>query len=102
MLIQAIYLNLTRKSIGILLTLFTRLRIGELYGLQMLDISLCDNTITVNKTVQRIYDKLKKTSYIHIGAPKTKSSQRTIPFPLAVGVSIRRAMGTKLWKVRSK
>ena len=47
----------------------------------MSDISLSDNTITVNKTVQRIYDKLKKTSYIHIGAPKTKSSQRTIPVP---------------------
>ena len=81
MLIQAIYLNLTRKSVGILLTLFTGLRIGELCGLQMSDISLSDNTITVNKTVQRIYDKLKKTSYIHIGAPKTKSSQRTIPVP---------------------
>ena len=80
-LIQAIYLNLTRKSVGILLTLFTGLRIGELCGLQMSDISLSDNTITVNKTVQRIYDKLKKTSYIHIGAPKTKSSQRTIPVP---------------------
>ena len=81
MLIQAIYLNLTRKSAGILLTLFIGLRIGEICGLQMSDISLCDNTITINKTVQRIYDKLKKTSYIHIGAPKTKSSQRTIPVP---------------------
>ena len=80
-LIQAIYLNLTRKSVGILLTLFTGLRIGELCGLQMSDISLCYNTITVNKTVQRIYDKSKKISYIHIGAPKTKSSQRTIPVP---------------------
>ena len=81
MLIQAIYLNLTRKSVGILLTLFIGLRIGEICGLQMSDISLCDNTITINKTVQRIYDKLKKTSYIYIGAPKTKSSQRTIPVP---------------------
>lgn len=81
MLIQAIYLNLTRKSVGILLTLFTGLRIGELCGLQMSDISLCDSTITINKTVQRIYNKIKKTSYIHIGAPKTKSSQRTIPIP---------------------
>lgn len=81
MLIQAIYLNLTRKSVGILLTLFTGLRIGELCGLQMSDISLIDKTITVNKTVQRIYDKSNKTSYIHIGHPKTKSSQRTIPVP---------------------
>ena len=63
-LIQAIYLNLTRKSVGILLTLFTGLRIGELCGLQMSDISLTDKTISVNKTVQRIYDKSKKKSYI--------------------------------------
>lgn len=81
MLIQVIYLNLTRKSVGILLTLFTGLRIGELCGLQMSDISLSDNTISVNKTVQRIYDKSNQTSYVHIGAPKTKSSQRTIPVP---------------------
>ena len=80
-LIQAIYLNLTRKSVGILLTLFTGLRIGELCGLQMSDISLTDKTISVNKTVQRIYDKSKKKSYIHIGSPKTKSSERTIPVP---------------------
>ena len=80
-LIQVIYLNLTRKSVGILLTLFTGLRIGELCGLQMSDISLTDKTISVNKTVQRIYDKSKKKSYIHIGSPKTKSSERTIPVP---------------------
>lgn len=80
-LIQAIYLNLTRKSVGILLTLFTGLRIGELCGLQMSDISLTDKTISVNKTVQRIYDKSKKKSYIHIGSPKTRSSERTIPVP---------------------
>ena len=80
-LIQAIYLNLTRKSVGILLTLFTGLRIGELCGLQMSDISLTDKTISVNKTIQRIYDKSKKKSYIHIGSPKTKSSERTIPVP---------------------
>ena len=80
-LIQVIYLNLTRKSVGILLTLFTGLRIGELCGLQMSDISLTDKTISVNKTVQRIYDKSKKKSYIHIGSPKTRSSERTIPVP---------------------
>lgn len=80
-LIQAIYLNLTRKSVGILLTLFTGLRIGELCGLQMSNISLTDKTISVNKTIQRIYDKSKKKSYIHIGSPKTKSSERTIPVP---------------------
>ena len=80
-LIQAIYFNLNRKTAGILIALFTGIRIGELCGLQMRDISLSENTITINKTVQRIYDKHVKKSYINIGGPKTKSSERVIPFP---------------------
>lgn len=80
-LIQCIYMNLNRKTAGILIALFTGVRIGELCGLQMKDISLTDKTITINKTVQRIYDKKKGTSYLHIGPPKTKSSTRTIPVP---------------------
>lgn len=80
-LIQCIYMHLNRKSSGILIALFTGLRIGELCGLQMKDISLSDNTISVNKTVQRIYDKQNRTSYIHIGSPKSNSSERIIPIP---------------------
>ena len=45
------------------------------------DISLTDKTISINKTVQRIYDKKKGESYLHIGPPKTKTSARTIPVP---------------------
>ena len=80
-LIQSIYLNLNRKTAGILIALFTGVRIGELCGLQMKDISLTDKTININKTVQRIYDKKKGSSYVHIGPPKTKTSARTIPVP---------------------
>lgn len=68
MLIQAIYFNLTRKSVGILLTLFTGLRIGEFCEPQMADISLTDKTICVNKIVQRIYNKSKKRNLISIYA----------------------------------
>ena len=41
-LIQCIYMNLNRKTAGILIALFTGVRIGELCGLQMKDISLTD------------------------------------------------------------
>lgn len=84
-LIQCIYLDLNRKSAGILICLMTGLRIGELCGLKMSDISLVEKTISVNRTVQRIYDKRKQTSNIHIGLPKTKSSIRTIPYPSLLG-----------------
>ena len=80
-LIQCIYMDLNRRTAGILVALFTGLRIGELCGIQMKDISLIDKTITVNKTVQRIYDKKKGTTYINVGPPKTKTSARTIPIP---------------------
>ncbi len=89
-LIQCIYLHLDRKSAGILIALLTGLRIGELCGLQMCDISLADNTITISRTVQRIYDKRKGKTYINIGAPKTKSSSRIIPFPSLLGNIIRK------------
>lgn len=80
-LIQCIYMNLNRKTAGILVALFTGARIGELCGLQMKDISLTEKTISINKTVQRIYDKKKGSSYVHIGPPKTKSSARIVPAP---------------------
>lgn len=91
-LIQCIYLHLNRKSAGILIALLTGVRIGELCGLQMGDISLAENTITISRTVQRIYDKRKGETYINIGAPKTKSSIRTIPFPSLLGNIIRKYM----------
>lgn len=84
-LIQCIYLDLNRKSAGILVCLMTGLRIGELCGLKMSDISLVEKTISVNRTVQRIYDKRKKASQIHVGLPKTTSSIRTIPYPSLLG-----------------
>ena len=43
-LIQSIYLNLNRKTAGILIALFTGVRIGELCGLQMI-------VLTVNPPV---------------------------------------------------
>lgn len=62
---------------GMLLAIFTGLRIGELCALTWEDIT--DNTITVNKTVQRI----QKNGYteIIILPPKTLSSNRIIPIP---------------------
>ena len=91
-LIQCIYLHMNRKTAGILIALMTGLRIGELCGLKMGDISLAANTITVNRTVQRIYDKRKGTSYVHVGPPKTQSSVRTIPIPSLLGNIIKKFM----------
>lgn len=65
---------------GILLSLFTGIRIGELCALRWENVSLKDNTIRITSTMQRLqdYDGETKTK-IFIGTPKSDSSQRTIP-----------------------
>ena len=81
-LIQAVYLNLTPKSVGIILALYTGLRIGEICGLKWSDIDFDNKMIHVNRTVQRVYRKEfngKGKSQIIISAPKTRSSNREIP-----------------------
>lgn len=67
-----------------IVTLGTGLRIGEVLGLKWSDISFKDNTLTVNRIVQRITDiKGDGSRHMHIveSTPKTKHSVRTIPIP---------------------
>lgn len=70
--------------IGILLSLYTGLRIGEVCALRWEDINFDAKTLTVSKTLMRIQDKSpqarQKTKIIEC-APKTGSSVRTIPLP---------------------
>jgi len=69
-------------SLGILLTLYTGLRIGELCALKWEDISLEDHSIFVHRTLQRIqtFRPEEKTRVI-ITEPKSSSSIRHIPIP---------------------
>ena len=71
----------TSRNIGILLSLYSGLRIGELCALKWEDIDIEKQIITINKTLQRIYTKSTKTSAskIIITSPKTKNALRTIP-----------------------
>ena len=81
-LTQYIYLHLTPKNLGILFCMHTGLRIGELCAMQWKDINLESRTITVSKTLQRIFmqDASGKTSTkITITPPKTRNSVRVIP-----------------------
>lgn len=67
---------------GVLLALYTGLRIGEVCALQWRDIDLQERTLRVCKTVQRIFYKEwdgRSGSQLVITAPKTSSSLRTLP-----------------------
>lgn len=82
-LCKYLYSNLNAHNIGILLCLFTGLRVGELCALRWEDISLKDQEIHIHQTMQRIQDKsgTNRKTKIVITAPKSPSSIRTIPIP---------------------
>lgn len=68
-------------SLGILLALYTGLRIGEICALKWEDIT--DNTIHICKTMQRLNNAAGVTE-VMILPPKTDSSNRIIPIPSAL------------------
>ena len=71
-------------TIGILLSLFTGFRVGEICALRWENISVSGQTFTVNQTMQRLQVKgnseNKKTKVV-ITPPKSACSIRTIPIP---------------------
>lgn len=70
-----------KRFFGIVLCLYTGLRIGELLALEWNDINLETGIICVNKTVYRDKDENGNWGLI-IDTPKTKSSKREIPIPV--------------------
>lgn len=75
--------NLNMKSMGILVCLYTGIRIGELCALQWADISIQEKNIYIHQTMQRIQvqDNTEKKTRILITEPKSNCSIRTIPIP---------------------
>ncbi len=65
---------------GILLCLYTGLRIGELLGLTWNDVDLERGVIKITKTVYREKNE-SGTWQICVDTPKTKASDRVIPLP---------------------
>lgn len=80
-IIDYILKNISSRSVGILLGIFTGMRIGEICALQFKDIDFDEKIIYVNKTIQRIYNPLDELepSKIVITPGKTKNSIREIP-----------------------
>lgn len=73
-----------RISLGILLTLHTGIRNGELCGLRWEDFNFNSRIVKIRRTVERIADldplTEAKTKLV-IGDPKTENSRREIPLP---------------------
>ncbi len=75
-------LNLTYRNLGLLICMYTGIRLGEACALSWEDISLTEGYIYIHKTMQRIQKEHNgKKTMIIITEPKTQSSIRTIPLP---------------------
>lgn len=85
MLTAYLYTHKNLKNTGILLALFTGVRIGELCALKWKNIRLDLKSIYICQTMQRLQNKEKNDSdaktHITITSPKSQCSVREIPLP---------------------
>lgn len=68
------------RTIGVLISVYTGMRIGEVCALKWENIDFSKKLISVTQTLQRVYIEKNKTKII-ITPPKTKTSERKIPIP---------------------
>lgn len=87
---MAIMLQPDNKLLGVLITLYTGLRIGELLALKWSDIDLKGRLISVTKTCHDGKDD-NGNPIRYVGEPKTYSSSRIIPIPVQLTSYIRAA-----------
>ena len=77
-LVNYLQSKITNKNFGILLAIYTGIRIGELCALKWGDINFNSQLLHINKTMIRTYTK-EDGSQLNITPPKSRSSVRTIP-----------------------
>ena len=108
---QAVLKDKRPKMIGIILCLYTGLRIGELLALEWRDIDFINCELSVTKTCYDGKDEFGNFGR-NIGTPKTETSRRTIPLPKQIIPLLKEAKknnnskyvvgdGNKLISVRS-
>ncbi len=85
---QAIMEQGDRRLFGILLCLYSGLRLGELIALEWNDVDLESGIIAINKIVYREKNDSDQWQ-LCIDTPKTKSSARKIPLPSYIAEQLR-------------
>ena len=78
-------------KMGVLLSYYTGLRIGEVCGLKWCDIDLNKGILKVERTVQRIYEN--GSTRLIMDSPKSRNSVREIPLPQFVADILRKFKG---------
>ena len=76
--------DLDHKKLGVMIALYTGVRLGELCAMQWSDINFNEGVLSITKTLQRIKEtdqtSTAKTKMV-IDAPKSKKSIHKIPLP---------------------
>ena len=83
-LVHYVQMDFEIQKIGVLLSLFMGIRLGELCALQWQDINFYEETIHISKTMQRLKNLDENTdtkTRIVIDTPKSQKSIRDIPIP---------------------
>ena len=83
-LVNYVQLSFEIQKIGVLLSLFMGLRLGEICALQWKDVNFSEETIHIHKTMQRLKNldsNAEHKTRIVIDAPKSQKSMREIPVP---------------------
>ena len=74
--------NSSLSNLGVLLCLFTGIRIGELCALKWSDISLNEKTLYIHQTMQQLHvDNSETKTQVIISSPKSDCSVRVVPLP---------------------
>lgn len=68
------------QKLGVLICLYTGMRLGEICGLRWEDVDFSNRIIKVRRTIQRIGNENGGTRFL-IDVPKTQKSVRDIPLP---------------------
>lgn len=81
------------RSLGVLICLYTGLRVGEICSLRWGDVSPDNRCLTVRRTVSRIRSSEpgQARTTLYIGEPKSSDSRRRIPLPSVIADALGNA-----------
>lgn len=83
-LLSVLFKDFDRYKMGVFICLYTGIRIGELCALQWKNVSLSENAIKIEYTMQRLQSENLNASQktrIIVTEPKSYAALRTIPLP---------------------
>lgn len=81
-----------KRALGVILCLYTGIRIGELCALEWSDFDLETGTMSISRTVSRVrsFEPNAPKTQLHVGSPKSRTSLRKIPLPAFLLKMIRK------------